>query len=58
MIQIFCRRIKNNPCLVGEPRVGKKSIIEGLAYRIVKRNVFDKLKGKVIGAKFDKIIAI
>ncbi|WP_416304911.1 ATP-dependent Clp protease ATP-binding subunit ClpA [Neptunicella sp. SCSIO 80796] len=38
-IQILCRRRKNNPLLVGEAGVGKTAIAEGLAYRIVKRDV-------------------
>jgi ATP-dependent Clp protease ATP-binding subunit ClpB len=38
-IRILCRRTKNNPCLVGEPGVGKTAIAEGLALRIVKGDV-------------------
>ncbi|KAF8055317.1 P-loop containing nucleoside triphosphate hydrolase protein [Lyophyllum atratum] len=38
-IQILCRRTRNNPLLIGEPGVGKKSIAEGLAQRIVNRDV-------------------
>ncbi len=38
-IQIFCRKKKNNPILVGEPGVGKTSIAEGIAYKIVKGEV-------------------
>ncbi|KAJ1441216.1 P-loop containing nucleoside triphosphate hydrolase [Sesbania bispinosa] len=50
VIQIICRRMKNNPCLVGEPGVGKTAIIEGLAQRILSGYVPEKLKGKkVIG---------
>ena len=37
MIQILCRRTKNNPVLIGEPGVGKTAIVEGLAQRIVSR---------------------
>lgn len=46
IIQILCRRTKNNPCLIGEPGVGKTAIIEGLAQRIVDGNVPDILLGK------------
>ena len=46
VIQILSRRMKNNPCLVGEPGVGKTSIVEGLAQRIVAGDVPDTVKGK------------
>ncbi|MBR5316768.1 MAG: ATP-dependent Clp protease ATP-binding subunit [Lachnospiraceae bacterium] len=46
VIQILSRRMKNNPCLVGEPGVGKTSIVEGLAQRIVDGDVPDTVKGK------------
>lgn len=46
IIQILCRRTKNNPCLIGEPGVGKTAIIEGLAQRIVAGNVPDILQDK------------
>ena len=39
VIQILSRRTKNNPCLIGEPGVGKTAIAEGLAARIVEGNV-------------------
>ena len=39
VIQILCRRQKNNPCLIGEPGVGKTAIAEGLALRIAKGDV-------------------
>ncbi len=48
VIQILCRRQKNNPCLIGEPGVGKTAIAEALASRIVSGNVPYKLKGKEI----------
>ena len=46
VIQILSRRTKNNPCLVGEPGVGKTAIVEGLALRIIDDNVPDTVKGK------------
>lgn len=46
IIQILSRRMKNNPCLIGEPGVGKTAIAEGLAMRIVDKNVPDMLIGK------------
>ncbi len=46
IVQILCRRTKNNPCLIGEPGVGKTAIIEGLAQRIVDGNVPDILLDK------------
>ncbi len=45
-VQILCRRQKNNPCLIGEPGVGKTAIAEALAQRISEGNVPYKLKGK------------
>ncbi len=46
LIQILSRRTKNNPCLVGEPGVGKTAIVEGLAQRIVSDMVPDTMKDK------------
>ena len=48
VIQILCRRQKNNPCLIGEPGVGKTAIAEALAQRIADNNVPYKLRGKQI----------
>ena len=48
VIQILCRRQKNNPCLIGEPGVGKTAIAEALAIRIAAGNVPYKLQGKEI----------
>ncbi len=48
LIKILSRKTKNNPVLIGEPGVGKTAIIEGLAARIVKEDVPQGLKGKII----------
>jgi ATP-dependent Clp protease ATP-binding subunit ClpB len=61
-IQVLSRRTKNNPVLIGEPGVGKTAIVEGLAQRIIRRDVPDSLQDKriisldlgalIAGAKF------
>lgn len=48
VIQILSRRTKNNPCLIGEPGVGKTAIAEGLAQRIARGNVPQRLRDKQI----------
>ena len=48
VIQILSRKTKNNPCLIGEPGVGKTAVAEGLALRIVKGDVPDNLKDKTV----------
>lgn len=48
VLQILSRRTKNNPVLIGEPGVGKTAIAEGLAHRIVRGDVPENLKSKVI----------
>src|SRR5918912_852666 len=50
VIQILCRRTKNNPVLIGEPGVGKTAIVEGLAQRIVRGDVPSGLKDQRIVA--------
>ncbi|MBP3886403.1 MAG: ATP-dependent Clp protease ATP-binding subunit, partial [Cellulosilyticum sp.] len=46
VVQILSRRTKNNPCLVGEPGVGKTAVVEGLAQKIAAEAIPDLLKGK------------
>ena len=48
VIRILSRKTKNNPCLIGEPGVGKTAIAEGLAQRIVRGDVPENLKGRVL----------
>ena len=48
VMQILIRRTKNNPCLVGDPGVGKTAIAEGLALKIANNDVPDIIKGKVV----------
>ncbi|MEN6304805.1 MAG: Clp protease N-terminal domain-containing protein, partial [Armatimonadia bacterium] len=50
VIQILCRRTKNNPCLIGEAGVGKTAIVEGLAQRVADSDVPDLLRDKRVVA--------
>ncbi|MBE9566754.1 MAG: AAA family ATPase, partial [Proteobacteria bacterium] len=50
VIQILSRRTKNNPCLIGDPGVGKTAIAEGLAQRIMKKDIPEALHGKRVVA--------
>ncbi len=58
VIQILSRRKKNNPVLIGEPGVGKTAIVEGLAQKIVERNIPEVLEGKrVVTLDMGSIVA-
>src|SRR5574344_2186524 len=58
IIQVLNRRTKNNPCLIGEPGVGKTAIIEGLAQRIVRGDVPESLKDvKLVALDMGALIA-
>ena len=48
ILQVLCRKTKNNPCLIGEPGVGKTAIVEGLAQRINEKRVPQELSEKII----------
>ena len=50
VIRILSRKTKNNPVLIGEPGVGKTAVVEGLAMRIVRGDVPDNLKDRVLFA--------
>ncbi|KAH8835810.1 P-loop containing nucleoside triphosphate hydrolase protein [Flagelloscypha sp. PMI_526] len=56
-IRILCRRTKNNPVLIGEPGVGKTSIAEGLAQRIVKRDVPASLMARLFSLDMGALMA-
>lgn len=57
-MQVLCRRSKNNPCLIGDPGVGKTAIVEGLAARVVQGNVPLNLKDKrLLSLDLTRVIA-
>mmetsp|Transcript_28066 Transcript_28066/g.38957 ORF Transcript_28066/g.38957 Transcript_28066/m.38957 type:complete len:902 (+) Transcript_28066:3412-6117(+) len=58
LIRVLARKSKNNPCLVGDPGVGKTAIAEGLAYRIFQNQVPEFLRNKrIINLELTKIVA-
>lgn len=58
MEQILARRKKNNPCLIGEPGVGKTAIVEGLANKIARNEVGKSLQGKqIIALNLSSVLA-
>ena len=58
VIQILSRRTKNNPCLIGEPGVGKTAVVEGLAEKIVAEDVQEMLKNKrVVSIDISSMVA-
>ena len=58
VIQILSRRTKNNPCLIGEPGVGKTAVVEGLAEKIVSGDVPEMLKNKrVVSVDISSMVA-
>ena len=58
VIQILSRRMKNNPCLIGEPGVGKTAVVEGLAEKIIAEDVPEMLKNKrVVSIDISSMVA-
>ncbi len=58
VVQILSRRTKNNPCLIGEPGVGKTAVVEGLAEKIISGNVPEILKNKrVVSIDISSMVA-
>ncbi len=58
VIQILSRRMKNNPCLIGEPGVGKTAVVEGLAQKIIMEDVPEQLKEKrVVNLDISSMVA-
>ncbi|KAJ1561546.1 hypothetical protein HK405_003580 [Cladochytrium tenue] len=57
VIRVLARRTKNNPVLIGEPGVGKTAIVEGLAQRIVRKDVPESLQGKLFSLDMGALVA-
>ncbi|NMM63471.1 ATP-dependent Clp protease ATP-binding subunit [Clostridium sp. P21] len=58
VLEILCRRTKNNPCLIGDPGVGKTAVAEGLAQKIVSANIPELLKDKrVVTLELSSMVA-
>ncbi|WP_123054755.1 ATP-dependent Clp protease ATP-binding subunit [Clostridium sp. JN-1] len=58
VLEILCRRTKNNPCLIGDPGVGKTAVAEGLAQRIMSGNIPEILKNKrVVTLELSSVVA-
>ena len=58
VIQILTRRTKNNPCLIGEPGVGKTAVVEGLAHKIISGDIPEILKDKrVVSLDLSSVVA-
>jgi ATP-dependent Clp protease ATP-binding subunit ClpB len=57
VINVLSRRTKNNPVLIGEPGVGKTAIVEGLASRIVRGDIPENLKCRVIALDMGALVA-
>ncbi|WP_010295399.1 ATP-dependent Clp protease ATP-binding subunit [Clostridium senegalense] len=58
VLEILCRRMKNNPCLIGDPGVGKTAIAEGLAQKIASGNIPEILKEKrVVSLDMSSVLA-
>ena len=58
VIRILSRKTKNNPCLIGEPGVGKTAIVEGLAARIIKGDVPERLKNRTVFSPLSRFCLI